>query len=257
MAGIEDKVVVITGASDGIGRKTALLLAKKGAIVVLAARRKEALARILGKLSGGPKRHLSVTTDISKEEDIRHLIDETIKKYGRIDVLVNNAAISYVGRVADMDIKKAEDVININLLGTIRVTRGVLPHMIKQRYGHIVNISSVLGKGAAPYRSLYCASKYGMEGFMESLRLEAGKYNIKVSVIRPPSVRTKFSRKIETDTDVKHHTLTNFKAIAVARLILDVIRRPRREVNMGIMAKGFVFLNKLFPDLFDIIVREK
>ncbi len=257
MAGIESKVIIVTGASDGIGRKTALLLAKKGAIVVLAARRKEILERILCNLTGGAKKHLAVATDISNEGDVKHLVEEVIKKYGRIDVLINNAAISYVGRVMDMDIKKAEDVININLLGTIRVTHNVLPHMIRQKSGHIINISSILGKGAAPYRSLYCASKYGMEGFMESLRLEVAKYNIKVSVIRPPSVRTKFSKKIELDTDVKHHALTNFKVIAVAEVILGVIRRPRREINMGVMAKGFIFLNKLFPDLFDIIVREK
>lgn len=257
MAGIEGKVVVVTGASDGIGRKTALLLAKKGAIIVLAARRKEVLKRILDNLTGGAEKHLAAAVDISKEGDVKHLVESIVTKYGRIDVLINNAAISYVGRVMDMDIKKAEDVININLLGAIRVTRNVLPCMIKQKSGHIINISSILGKGAAPYRSLYCASKYGMEGFMESLRLEVAKYNIKVSVIRPPSVRTKFSKKIELDTDVKHHALTNFKVIAAARVILDVIKRPRREVNMGIMAKGFIFLSTFFPSLFDRIVRER
>lgn len=257
MADLKDKVVIVTGASDGIGRKTALLLAKKGAIVVLVARREEMLARLLNKLTDGPKKHLSVTTDISKEEDVKHLIGEVIKRYGRIDVLINNAAISYVGRVKDMDMKKAEDVININLLGTIRITREALPHMIRQESGHIINISSILGKGAAPYRSLYCASKYGMEGFMESLRLEVGKYNINVSIIRPPSVRTNFSKKIELDSNVKHHALTNFKVIAVARVILDVIRRPRREVNIGIFAKCFIFLNLVSPFLFNRIVRER
>jgi len=257
MADLEGKVIIVTGASDGIGRKTALLLAKKGAIVVLAARRKEILARILKKLTGGPQKHLFIATDISKEGDVKRLVEEVIKKYGRIDILINNAAISYVGRVKDMDIEKAEDVININLLGTIRVTHGILPHMIEQKSGHIINISSVLGKGAAPYRSLYCASKYGMEGFMESLRLEVGKYNIKVSMIRPPSVRTNFSKKIELDSDIKHHELTNFKVISVAKVILDVIKRPRREVNMGIFAKGFIFLNIAFPALFDAIVQER
>jgi short-subunit dehydrogenase len=257
MAGLEEKVVIITGASDGIGRKTALLLAKKGASVVLVARRREVLARILNKLTGGSKKHLYVSADISKEEDVKRLVEEVIRKYGRINVLVNNAAISYVGRVEDMDMRKAEDVININLLGTIRVTRAILPQMIRQKSGHIINISSILGKGAAPYRSLYCASKYGMEGFMESLRLEAAKYNIQVSVIRPPSVRTNFSKKIELDSAVKHHALTNFKVIAAAKVILDVIKRPRREVNMGVMAKGFIFLAKYLPSLFDIIVRER
>ena len=96
-----------------------------------------------------------------------------------------------------------------------------------------------------------------MEGFMESLRLEVAKYKIKVSIIRPPSVRTNFSKKIELDSDVKHHALTNFKVISVAKVISDVIKRPRREVNMGIMAKGFIFLATYFPALFDRIVRER
>lgn len=257
MADIKDKVIVITGASDGIGRKTAFFLAKKGAVIVLAARRREILERVLDKLAGGPKKHLSVATDISKEADIKRLVEEIIKKYGRIDILINNAAISYVGRVKDMDIKKAEEVININLLGTIRITHGILPYMIKQRSGHIINVSSILGKGPVPYRSLYCASKYGMEGFMESLRLETAKYGINVSIIRPPSVRTKFSKKIELDSDVKYHALTNFRVISVAKAIYSLIKRPRREVNMGIMAAGFIFLTKYFPSLFDRMVREK
>ena len=257
MADIKGKIVVITGASDGIGRKTALLLAKKGAIVVLAARRKEILERILDNLTGGAKKHLAVAADISKGGDVTHLVDDTIKKYGRIDVLVNNAAISHVGRVKDMNIKDAEKIIDINLLGTIRVTREVLPHMIRQKSGHIINMSSILGKGVVPYRSLYCASKFGMEGFMESLRLEVAKYNINVSIIRPPTVRTKFSKNTELEGDVKRHTLTNYKVIAVAKVISDVIRRPRSDVNMGLMAKGFIFLNKLFPDLFGKMIRER
>ncbi|MBU4377367.1 MAG: SDR family NAD(P)-dependent oxidoreductase [Candidatus Omnitrophica bacterium] len=257
MADLTNKVVVVTGASDGIGRKTALFLAKCDAAIVLVARRKEALEIVLNNLAGGPKKHLSVVADISNDTDVKRLVEEVIKKYGKVDVLINNAAISYVGRVKDMDIKKAEDVININLLGTIRVTHGILPHMIEQKSGHIINVSSILGKGPAPYRSLYCASKYGMEGFMESLRLEVAKYNINVSIIRPPSVQTNFSKKIEVDSKVKHHALTNFKVIAVAKAISGLIKRPRREVNMGIMAGGFIFLTKHFPSLFDRIVREK
>jgi len=257
MADLKDKVVVVTGASDGIGRKTVLFLAKKGASIVLVARRKATLSRVLSKLTGGPKKHLSIPADISKEEDVLRMLDEVMARYGRIDVLVNNAAISYVGRGKDMDMSSAEEVIDINLLGTIRVTRAILPQMIKQKSGHIINISSILGKGAAPFRSLYCASKYGMEGFMESLRLEVAKYNINVSIIRPPTVRTNFSKKIEVESGIKHHALTNFKVISVAKVIADVIKRPRREVNMGIMAKGFMFLNTFFPALFVRIVKEK
>ncbi|MBL7071481.1 MAG: SDR family NAD(P)-dependent oxidoreductase [Candidatus Omnitrophica bacterium] len=254
---LKDKVVVITGASGGIGREAAVLFAKEGALCVLAARRKELLAELRGRLAGGPQKHLAMATDIAKEEDVKRLIEEAYKRYGRIDILVNNAAVSYVGRVKDMDIEKAGTAININLLGTIRITRHVLPFMIDRRAGHIINISSIIGKRGVPYRSVYCASKFGMEGFMESLRAEVMKYGIKVSIIRPPSVRTDFSKKIQRDSDVDHHALDDMGPGTVARMIADVAKRPKRDINMGIFAKGFLFLNGVLPGLMDKIVREK
>lgn len=254
---LNNKVVIITGASEGIGRQTALLFAKEGSSVVLAARRRELLGDVLNSLDNGPKKHLAIPTDISTKEDTKNLISQVINRYGRIDILVNNAAISYIGRVKDLDPEKAEDVIDINLLGTIRVTNHILPHMIRQRGGHIINVSSIIGKKGIPYRSIYCASKFGIEGFMESLRSEVNKYDIKVSVIRPPTVNTDFSTKVEHDSDVAHHALCNMDPAAVAKVIVDIAKRPRREVTMGYLAKGFLFLNRISPALFDRIVREK
>ncbi len=254
---LHNKVVLITGASGGIGRETTLLFAKEGASVVLAARRGQLLTEILDKLPGGPQKHLSCPTDISKERDVEALISEIIKKYGRIDILVNNAAVSYVGKVKDMNLEKAENTLNINLLGTIRVTRAALPYMIEQQAGHVITVTSVLGKRGVSYRSIYCASKFGVEGFMESLRSEVDKYNIGVSVIRPPTVRTDFSKKIKHDSDVTHHALDNLDPATVARTIVDIAKRPRRDVNMGLLAKGFLFLNAISSILVDKIVKEK
>lgn len=254
---LRDKVVVITGASAGIGREAALLFAKESSYCALAARRGKLLAEVLNGLAGGSQRHIACPTDISKYEDVKRLVSDVIKRYSRIDILVNNAAVSYVGRVRDMNLERAEDAININLLGTIRVTREVLPYMIRQQSGHIINISSIIGKRGVPYRSIYCASKFGIEGFMESLRCEVDKFNIKVSIIRPPSVRTDFSNKIERDSDVMHHALDSLGPSAVAKAILNVAKRPKREVNMGLLAEGFLFLNGILPGLFDKIVKEK
>jgi len=254
---LRDKVTIITGASGGIGRDAAILLAEAGALCVLAARRGELLAKLHSELSGGPERHLYLATDISKEEKVKRLIEETLKKYGRIDILINNAAVSYVGRVKDMDLGKAENTLDINLLGTIRITRHVLPYMIERRSGHLINISSIVGKRGVPYRSIYCASKFGLEGFMESLRAEVEKYNIKVSVIRPPSVKTDFSKKIERDSDVSHHALDSLDPRTVAKAIVATARSPRREVNMGLLAKGFMLLNGILPGLFDKIIEER
>ncbi len=254
---LRNKIVVITGASGGIGREAALFFAKEGASVVFAARRGELLAELLDELKDTPGRHMSCPTDISKEEDVKTLVGETLKKYGRVDILVNNAAVSYVGRVADMNLERAKSALDINLFGTIKVTRCILPCMIKQRSGHIITVSSIIGRRGVPYRSIYCASKFGIEGFMESLRSETEKHNIAVSIIRPPSVKTDFSKKIKHDSKVTHHALDNLDPRTVARAIIDMAKRPRRELNMGLLAKGFLFLNGIFPLLFDKIIKER
>lgn len=256
-ADLNNKIIIITGASEGIGQKAALLFAKEGASVVLAARRGALLAKVLDELEGGPNKHMSRPTDISKSEDAKTLVSKVVEKYGRADILINNAAVSHIGRVKDLDLEKAENVLNINLIGTIKVTREVLPYMIKQKSGHIITISSVLGRRGVSYRSIYCASKFGVEGFIESLRSEVDKYNIKVSMIRPPTVRTDFSNKIERDSNVRHHALDSIDPGTVARTIVEVAKRPKRDVNMGLLAKGFLFLNTISSVLVDGIVKEK
>jgi len=252
---LRDKVVVITGASSGIGREAALLFAKEGSRVVIAARRAELLERLLHELEGGPERHLFCPADISKKEDAQRLASETMRKYGRIDILINNAAVSYVGLVEDMDLEGARKVIDINLLGTIGITRCVIKHMIAAKAGHIMTVTTVNGKRAVPYRSVYCATKFGIEGFMESLRSEVDERNIKVSIIRPPSVRTDFSKKITSAGDIICHELDALEARDVALRIVKVAKRPRRETNLGILAKGYLFLNGIFPGLFDKIIK--
>ena len=129
--------------------------------------------------------------------------------------------------------------------------------MIKQESGHIITVSSVLGKRGVSYRSIYCAGKFGIEGFMESLRSEVDKYNIKVSIIRPPTVRTDFSNKIRRNSNIAHHTLGNLGPLTVARTIVNVAKKPKREVNMGLLAKGFLFLNRISSVLVDEIVKER
>jgi short-subunit dehydrogenase len=208
-------------------------------------------------LKDNPGKHIVFPTDISKEEDVKTLVSEVVKKYGRIDILVNNAAVSHIGRVKDVDLDRAQEALNINLLGTIAITRHVLPHMIDKKSGHIINISSIIGKRGVPYRSIYCASKFGVEGFMQSLRSEVDKYNIRVSVIRPPSVKTDFSIKIKHDSDIAHHALDNLDPRTVAKVIIKVAKSPRRDVDVGLLAKGFLFLNGILPGVFDKIVREK
>ncbi len=254
---LNGKVVIVTGASGGIGRRAALFFAEEGASVVLAARRGGLLAKVLDELAGGSQKHMSFPTDISKGEDVKALVSKVVGKYGRIDILVNNAAVSHIGRVRDMNLERAENVLNINLIGTIRVTREVLPYMIERKSGHIISVSSVLGKRGVSYRSIYCASKFGMEGFMESLRSEVDKHNIKVSIVRPPTVRTDFSNKIRRDSNVAQHALDSIDPGTVAKTIVNVAKRPKRDVNMGLPAKGFLFLNAISSVLVDKIVKEK
>ena len=254
---LNDKVVIITGASEGIGRESAKLFAEEGSSVVLAARRRNLLAETLESLPGKKDKHSFYPTDISEDDDVKRLVSEAIKKYSRIDVLVNNAAVSYVGRVSDMDPEEAMNAININLMGTIRMTHEVLPFMIEQKSGHIINVSSIIGKRGIPYRSVYCASKFGLEGFMESLRMEVAKYNIAVSMVRPPSVRTNFSKKIRRGSDVIHYELDKLDPVTVAKVVVATAKSPRRDVNVGFLAKSFLFFSGVCPVFFDRLMREK
>lgn len=226
------KVVVVTGASSGIGEATARQFGREGAKVVLAARRVdklEALANEIGGMGTGAE-VLVVQADLSKLEDIQSLIQKTLDKFGRIDVLVNNAGFGRLDWLEKLEpVKDIQGQFDVNVMGVIQTTRQALPVMIKQRSGHIIQMCSMAGLVGTPTYTIYSACKHAVHGFSEALRREVKPWGIHVSMVYPGGVTTEFgshagiNRKTKATTP-KFMLLT---ADEVGRAVVSLVRRPR------------------------------
>jgi len=181
---LNDKVVVITGASSGIGKACAFEFASNGAKVVLAARRIEELKKIESKINQQGGDAFSVKTDVRKIEDCEALINNTIKKYKRINVLINNAGISMRANFEDLDLSVIKELMDTNFYGAVYCTKFALPYLLKQK-GTLIGISSISGLTPLPGRTGYSASKHAMDGFLNTLRLENIRKGLNVMVVHP------------------------------------------------------------------------
>ncbi|MBW2965919.1 SDR family oxidoreductase [Candidatus Woesearchaeota archaeon] len=193
MEDLKKKHVLITGAASGIGKATALLLASKGANLLLLDKDYSSLDivhKYIGSNCPACKTCFSEKCDIRDEKQVKKTIAKFVKNCGKIDVLINNAGILDYGKVYEQDPKKWANVINTNLIGTFLVSRHVLPYMIKRKKGHVINLSSIYGKHASPDSSAYCASKFGIRGLSQSMRQEVDKYNIRVTIVHPSTTQT-------------------------------------------------------------------
>jgi 3-oxoacyl-[acyl-carrier protein] reductase len=186
---------IVTGSGRGIGKATALLLAKKGFDVVVTARTEKEILETKKEVDDIGRRAIAVKADVSSSKDVERLVKETVKNFGRIDVLVNNAGILIQKKLHEMSEKEWDDTIDINLKGVFLCSKAVIPYMIKQRGGTIVNISSGAGKTGFANIAAYCASKFGVIGLTESMAKELAKYNITVVAICPGPVATKMQEQ--------------------------------------------------------------
>jgi short-subunit dehydrogenase len=187
---IKNKVVIITGASQGIGLATAQLLSRMGAKVVLAARSKDIIEKLAKELPDS----LAVATDMRKTDDIKNLINATIKKYGRIDVLVNNAGQGMYGPVENIDIGQYKEIMELNIYGVLRAMQAVIPVMRRQGGGQIINISSRVSKNYFPALAAYASTKYALNALSLTARQELEKDNIIVSIFLPKMTATDFNK---------------------------------------------------------------
>lgn len=191
MSFLRNKVVVITGASSGIGAATALAFAQEGSGVVLAARRKERLEVLKEKILSFGVPCLVVETDVTQLKSVQKLFSEVEKHFSHVDILVNNAGIGRNARLVDTSHEDWKATIDTNLTGVFYCTQEAVQHMLdKHVRGHVITVSSVLGLIALPGRSAYCASKHGVTGFKRSLRRELKKYSIRISLVHPAGVDT-------------------------------------------------------------------
>jgi len=253
-------VVIITGASSGIGASVARLFAQEGYRVSLAARRLDRLEAIAEEIEAKGGRALAVQTDLSKYEDIQKLIAATLAHYHQVDVLVNNAGFGRLKWLEELDpVVDIQAQLQINLVATILVSREILPHMIERRAGHIINMASLGGFVATPTYTIYSASKFGVRGFTEALRREVGVYGVHVTGIYPGGVKTEFKQHTGADRKTGRTTPDSLRLEPeeVAQAILNAVHHPRREVIIPRLMRFSVWMNLLFPGIMDWIIENR
>ena len=253
---IKNKVVIVTGASSGIGEATARAFGREGAKVVLAARRVDklqTLAQEINSMNTGAET-LVIQADLSKLEDIQAMVAQTIEKFKRIDILVNNAGFGRLDWLENLDpIKDIQAQIDLNVLGVIQTTRQVLPVMMEQRSGSIINMCSMAGLVATPTYTVYAASKHAVHGFSEALRREVKPWGIDVSLIYPGGVVTEFTQHagIRRKTNAKTPKSMLLTAEQVANAVIKLVKRPRRMLIIPWLWSVTVFMNRFLPGLVD------
>lgn len=234
---IRGKVVIITGASAGIGRATATAFAAAGAHVVLVARRADVLAEAEESLTRFEGETLAVTADISLEKDLSAIVDAAMKRFGQIDVLINNAGISMGGPLDEYSSKDIRQLIGVNLTGLIRLTQLVLPGMLERRSGHIINVSSIASFANAPGTSVYAASKNAVNAFSDALGREVEDRGVLVSTVYPGWVRTAMIGQLDQaamhESGILNELVTIEEPETIARILVDTVRYRRRRVVSG------------------------
>jgi NADP-dependent 3-hydroxy acid dehydrogenase YdfG len=224
---IEGKVVVITGASSGNGAASARLLARHGAKVVLGARRLDRLQSLAKELSLGDD--AAVQTDVTQYEQVKHLVDRAVQTHGRIDVLLNNAGLMPHSPLERLKVEDWERMIDVNLKGTLYGIAAALPHMIAQKSGHIINVSSVAGHKVRPGSAVYAATKTAVRVISEGLRMEVTPYNIRTTVISPGALATELADSVtEPDiaANVRQAMAIALPADAFANMVIFAMSQP-------------------------------
>ncbi len=249
---LKDRVAVITGASSGIGRAAALACAREGMRVVLGARRMDRLQEAVAAIQRAGGKARALQTDVTQPKDVKRLMDEAVSAFGRLDILVNNAGLGYFGRLESMPMEEIRHLFEVNVMGTIYGIQAAVPIMRSQRAGHIINISSVLGKRATPGSAIYSATKFAQVALSESLRLELADASIDVSVICPVSTTTEFFTVATARSPMRHDPAGPvYSAEQVAEVIVRCARRPRAEMMVYPPVRLMVVLNAVWPGLMD------
>ncbi|SNR97372.1 Short-chain dehydrogenase [Belliella buryatensis] len=254
----KNKVVIITGATSGIGEACAMAFGQEGAQVVITGRSQVKLDNTLSKLQGAGIACHGVLADAASEADNQRMAEETLKKYGKIDVLINNAGISMRALFQDLDLKVFKQVMDVNLWGTVYATKYCLDQ-ITANQGSIVAISSINGYRGTPARTAYTASKFAMNGFMESLRTELLKKNVHV-LLACPGFTASNIRNNALQADGKPQGASprdEGKMMTAEEVALEIVKatyKRKREIVLTGQGKLAVFLNKWIPGIMDKVV---
>ena len=254
---LNEQVVVLTGASSGIGRATAIEFGRRGASVVLAARNADALRTAAREVEAAGGRTLIVPTDVAVSEQVFQLAEEAASHFGRIDTWVNDAAVSEYGTVEEISLEEIERIVQVNLLGTIYGVKAALPHLKRAGGGAIVNVGSVLSDRAVPLQSTYCATKHAVKGFTEALRmeLEHERAGVHITLIKPAVINTPYYNHARTRMNVEPRAmLPVYEPSLVAEAIIYAAAHPVRDIVCGDGGKVLSVLQRISPTLVDRVM---
>lgn len=258
---LTNKVVLLTGASSGIGYELALLLAKQNAKLALIARRKERLLALQRKISCECE---ILAGDIADPDFCRNAVTLAAGKFGGIDVVVNNAGLSMNASFEDAEIKVFQQLMQVNYFGSLYIAKAALPYLKKSK-GSLLFVSSIVGKRGFPARSGYCASKFAVQGLFESLRVELQPYGINVGIVSPGYTESEIRKSALGAQGHQKQEEKGFKETTVGQMmsaqeaaesILQAIAKRKREVILTLSGKLMVWLNNRFPSLVDTLIKK-
>jgi short-subunit dehydrogenase len=250
---------IVTGASSGIGEATARRLARDGMRMTLAARRQDELERVAREIEAGGGQALVAPTDVRDRAAIHRMVQATLDRWGRVDVLINNAGLGYSARVVDLDPEQLRAQVSVNLVAVIECAQAVLPAMMQQKSGHIINVASIAGFIGLPGSSVYSATKSAVISFSDALRREVRTSGIQVMALCPGFVATNFSprlKKIAEGRPDAQRLPGVMQAEYVAGRIAEIIRRPRRQVIIPPGWGVLVAVAQAFPWLTDFVLSQ-
>lgn len=256
-----NKVIWITGASSGIGKALAIELFSKGAKLILSSRKLESLEKVK-ELCGKSNNIAILPLDLEKYELLNSKVKEAISYFGNIDVLVNNGGISQRSFAKDTNISVDKRLMDINYLGTVSLSKALLPHFIERKSGQFVVTTSIVGRIGTPLRSSYAASKHALHGFFDSLRAEHHKDNIKITLVCPGFVTTNVSKNALTgdgtpQAKMDAATANGIKPDRFAKLMTKAIYKQKEEVHIaGAKEKLGVYAKRFFPKLLSVMIRK-
>jgi len=250
----KNKVVLITGASSGIGKQTAIEFAKLGSSIILVARRKNKLEQVENELKQFNVNTLVCACDVSKKDQVEELSKIVLQKFDSIDILVNNAGFAIYGSVSDLSIDEIESQMETNYFGMIYCVKNFLPLMLKKKSGHIVNVASVGASFSVPGVSSYCATKFAMLGFSEGLKHELYGTGVGLTVVSPIMVRTPLFEHPSFTNFSKFSTGVSLSSETVAKTIIKASNSSRLEIVVPSVARAAIWFKQTFPFLINPII---
>ncbi|RIV45951.1 SDR family oxidoreductase [Flagellimonas pelagia] len=258
MASIKGKTIWITGASSGIGKSLALELGKYPCNLILSSRKEADLIKVK-EACGGSDTISILPLDLKDHHQMDQISKKAISFYGKVDILVNNAGISQRSLIKDTDLDVYKQLIDIDYLGTVALSKAILPHFLANGIGHYVTVTSLMGKFGSPYRSGYCGAKHALHGFFDVMRMEHEKDGIQVTLVCPGFVQTNVAKNALTadgspqKTDDKA-TQNGITPELAAKKMVSAIQKRKFEVNIGGKEISGAYLKRFFPKLLHKVV---